>query len=867
MGGCEVGQRPDADATVIHSGRPRLATPLIERARLLDRLDHQRPLSVLRAPPAFGKTTLAAQWLRGRARPTKIAAWLRAPVTDDADVFWPAALRSLVGAGLSIPAEAARATPRATLDRALRQVGPPVLLVIDDLDNVTDPRVDDELLQLLRDAPRLRLLITLHGGPRLRAGPITDLDVTTIAAGDLLFTSEETARLAAALMPSAPAIVPETVYRECGGWPALTRAALLGIADGRPPVREADVVSVVDEIAEEFLQDRLSREPAASELLDFAALTSAAEQLDRTVVEALTGDPAAESYLREWARAGVLLVDRHHGEPVYRWPAVARRIFSTELRRRHPERVARLHRRLAEVYLRDHPEWAIAHAVRAQDWASAVRIIDAAWRTLLVEHRPQLYDAITATPVEHLRTSRRALAMRDVMLQVPTEKMLTTNVLPADAVALEALSRSADAPEQLETALAVLVAFRNCASVEDARTVGLRVLAFARATRAAHPAAVTRLFPGVLAQVGAALLAAGDRGGALDPYREAYRRAAEASFDYIARDAASKLAFVHALDGDLRRATLWLQRYDAAPATSSWLSSYFEPAVATAQLLTALDRLRIRDAVAAGFRAAPPLFPERFRGLYLYGRALLALHDGTAADLLDELDEIDAEQRETATGGRNEGALLAAAKADLLLALGRGNQARGVLFGEHREHPALRVGQARFALLTGDHAGALRYANDPQWERRAGVRSRQELTLIHAVAAHRCGDPVTATHSLGRVADAARATGAVRPLVTVPRSDLREMARAVPSAADLLAAGPVAEQPDVFPESVPFVTLTQRERLVLAKLAAGLTLQQTADALVVSYNTIRTQQASIYRKLGVDARADAVARAWQWGLL
>jgi LuxR family maltose regulon positive regulatory protein len=71
----------------------------------------------------------------------------------------------------------------------------------------------------------------------------------------------------------------------------------------------------------------------------------------------------------------------------------------------------------------------------------------------------------------------------------------------------------------------------------------------------------------------------------------------------------------------------------------------------------------------------------------------------------------------------------------------------------------------------------------------------------------------------------------------------------------------------MFPESVPVVTLTQREQLVLEKLATGLTLQQTADALVVSYNTIRTQQASIYRKLGVDARADAVTRARQCGLL
>ncbi|HEX3336438.1 MAG TPA: LuxR C-terminal-related transcriptional regulator [Jatrophihabitans sp.] len=848
-------------------GQPRLATPLIERPQLRDRLDSGRPLTVLRAPPGFGKTTLAAQWLRDRAAPTKITAWLRPRATDDPDVFWSAVVEALARAGLCVTASSA---PRTALDLALRLDGPPVLLVIDDLDNVSDPTVDDHLVQLLREAPRLRLLITLPGGRRLRAGRVVDLDTTTVAAADLLFTVEETTELAAALMAPQPAITAETVYRECAGSPALTRAVLVEIADRRPPAGEAEVVAIVDEIAGDFLRDRVRREPAAAGLLDFALTTSAAEELTVSLVEALTEDRAAKSYLEHWAGTGALLVDRRGGEPVYRWPAAARRLFAAELHRRQPERIAALHARLAEAYLDDHPGWAIGHAVQAQDWALVVRVVDTGWRALLVEHRERLYDAITATPPSFLRTSRRATAMRDVMLQVPASSMLTTNVLPAAPEALDVLSRSDNAPEQLDVALAVLVAFRNCASVEDARGFALRVLHFARATRAAHPAAIAKLFPSVLAQVGAALLAAGDRGRALDPYREAYQRAAEGSFDYVARDAASKIAFIHGLDGDLRRASLWLQRYEDAPATSSWLSTYFEPAVATAALLSALDRLAIRDAVGISDLVAPPLFPDRLHSLYLYGRALLALHDGTTADLLDELDELDeasSEQRDLAVAGRHDGALLAAAKADLLLALGRGNQARAVLFGEHRDHPALRVGHARLALLTGDHASALRYANDPRWERRAGMRSRQELTLIHAVAAHRCGHRSIATQALNRVAEAARATGALRPLVTVPRHELLQLVDDVPAAAELLVAEPVAQHPDVFPESVPVVTLSQREQLVLEKLAAGLTLQQTADALVVSYNTIRTQQASIYRKLGVDARADAVARARQWGLL
>jgi LuxR family transcriptional regulator, maltose regulon positive regulatory protein len=866
---CELPRPPSLAPPLPRSARrlPRLADPLIERGRLLERLDRRRPLTVLRAPPGFGKTTLAAQWLATRTTQGDITAWLRAPTADDADVLWEQVVRALTRAGLPLAPGSTAPEPTAALERGLQDDGPPVLLIIDDIDNVSDTAVDDGLIRLLRDAPRLRLLITLTGGGRFRTGRVTGLDMTTVRATDLLFTPEETRQLAAALTPFRAAAAADIVYRECAGWPALTRAVLIELAD-RPPLAQADeVVAVVDEIAEAFLRERLGREPAASELVDFALTTSAAEELTGSLVEALTEDVAARAHLATWARAGALLVDRRGGEPVYRWPAVARRIFTAALRRRHPERIAPLHARLAEAYLPDRPEWAIGHAVQAQDWPLVVRIIDVAWRVLLVEHRARLYEAITATPAAFLLTSRRATAMRDVMLQVPAQKMLTTNFLTGDPDALEQLSAADDAPEQLEVALAVLVAFRNCASVDDAGVVAHRVLDFARATRAAHPAAVEKLFPGVLAQAGAALVAAGDRAEAVDPYREAYRRASEASFDYVARDAASKLALIHALDGDVRQATVWLQRYEEAPATTTWLTTYFDPTVATAGLLICLDRLLIRDAVGFGDKVMPPLFPDRLGGLYLYGRALLALHDGTTADVLNQLEQAGSEDRVAPSTREGEAALLAAARADLLLALGRGNQARAVLFGEHRDHPALRVGQARLALLTGDDAGALRYANDPRWERRAGVRNRHELTLIQAIAAHRSGDRSTATQALTRVAEAARATGALRPLVTVSRHELRQMIADVPLAGELLAAAPLSRHPDLFPETVRVVTLTHRERLVLGKLAAGLTLQQTADALVVSYNTIRTQQASIYRKLGVDARADAVARAREWGLL
>src|SRR5260370_199513 len=53
--------------------------------------------------------------------------------------------------------------------------------------------------------------------------------------------------------------------------------------------------------------------------------------------------------------------------------------------------------------------------------------------------------------------------------------------------------------------------------------------------------------------------------------------------------------------------------------------------------------------------------------------------------------------------------------------------------------------------------------------------------------------------------------------------------------------------------------LSQQEQRVLRLLVAGQTYAEMAQALVVSPNTIKTKVSSIYRKLGVSRRAEAIA--------
>ncbi|HMO12231.1 MAG TPA: LuxR C-terminal-related transcriptional regulator, partial [Actinotalea sp.] len=52
----------------------------------------------------------------------------------------------------------------------------------------------------------------------------------------------------------------------------------------------------------------------------------------------------------------------------------------------------------------------------------------------------------------------------------------------------------------------------------------------------------------------------------------------------------------------------------------------------------------------------------------------------------------------------------------------------------------------------------------------------------------------------------------------------------------------------------------------LSNLDEETTLDEIASRLWVSRNTVKSQVRSVYRKLGVSTRADAVARARQYGL-
>lgn len=65
---------------------------------------------------------------------------------------------------------------------------------------------------------------------------------------------------------------------------------------------------------------------------------------------------------------------------------------------------------------------------------------------------------------------------------------------------------------------------------------------------------------------------------------------------------------------------------------------------------------------------------------------------------------------------------------------------------------------------------------------------------------------------------------------------------------------------------MPAAALTKREKVVLANLSEDAMLEDIARNLFVTRNTVKSQVRSVYRKLGVTCRSEAIRAARELGL-
>lgn len=141
--------------------------------------------------------------------------------------------------------------------------------------------------------------------------------------------------------------------------------------------------------------------------------------------------------------------------------------------------------------------------------------------------------------------------------------------------------------------------------------------------------------------------------------------------------------------------------------------------------------------------------------------------------------------------------------------------------------------------------------------------------MLRAAAHDALGDAITAAETFDRALLQAARSGWRRQFQVLPPARLaamlgeaadRPQSPAANAVLQDLGAGVCSDVPDTI------APLSSRERIVLARIAAGDTRRQISSQLRVSPNTVKAQVRSIYRKLGASNRHEAIDRAARFGL-
>ena len=375
--------------------RPPVRCEHIARTELLQRLrgGTERALTVLAAPPGFGKTTLLAAWLAEADR----VAWLSLD-EDDNDparffLYAVAALRS-VEPGLGARALAAHRTPGAGLvdvvlpillnELAAQEME--LVLVLDDYHLITNDEIHEALAYLVERMPAsFRLVLATREDPPLPLGRLRARgQLAELRAGELRFSDEEaSAFLNNALGLGLSVEDIERLQMRTEGWPAALYLAALTLR-GR-----SDPSSVIEAFAgdDRHIVDYLTGEVLARqvpELQTFLLRTSILTRLCGPLCDAVAETEGSDRILDELERSNLLLVPLDAKRHWYRYHPLFAELLRHELERTEPGTVTALHRRASS--------WcgdagliveAANHANAAGDIDAAVGLVGRHWSWFL----------------------------------------------------------------------------------------------------------------------------------------------------------------------------------------------------------------------------------------------------------------------------------------------------------------------------------------------------------------------------------------------------------------------------------------------------------------------------------------------------
>ena len=852
-----------------------LPTTLVTRPALHDQLTAGagKRLTVVVGSAGAGKSVLLSSW--AAARPPGVTSWLSCDRADADPVrFWTGFIEAPQTMAPGFGADAAdllamdsvmSADVIASIANDAAQLPAGSAVVVEDF-HAAAAAVSRDMTDLVERWPAETAQLVLAGrsDPPLRLHRLRmSGELCELRDRDLYFSLTETRDLLANFGVQVGGSELAVLHQRSEGWPAVLQMAALSLRRTGDPARVAHALDVRSyPIAEYFISEVLERQPP--EIVQFMLDTSILGALTAGACAAVTARRDAEALLRRIDAGNLFLVALDDERTSFRYHHLVRQVLRAELRARDTERERALQLRAGEWFE------SVGDTRRAAGHFLAAEQVDRALALLQDRvvpdflHEPVLPAApdLSKIPPSLLADAPdRLLALASDLLiwgdtargseyldllervqpPIPPESALAARLAAmrsfrhglfgrldeaiAEACNARAIQGKTLIQDEWATAVPlILLRVYNC--LDDGQAVEREAAAALALPALTEPAKLV-LVPGARAL---ASLQSGHLAEAADAARSAEAEARRLGFDqhFFAVDHLRALAGLALEQRDL----------DTAEQLTERALSITERRRPLFEFLTLLDRAgiwaargQVRDALAT-VEAARLVVPE------------------ASPALLARADELEA--------------LLRLSLGDLRSA---GELASG-LFPAHRD-----LLLARIALAAGDHHGAVERLQSPSL---AELTPRLWLVrqILLAAAAIGRGDPM-ADGILGGALQAARQRGFLNTVVTtapqVTGYLVEHAAQALrdPFTEQLIAAAlEVRAAQSAATRSRPVLAepLTTAEMRIL-KLLPTSTYLQMAATLYVSRNTVKTHLRSIYQKLGVASRSEAIEQAVDLQLL
>ena len=900
-------------AAKLHIPTPR--PDLVARPRLFQKLDQAltRPLTLLSAPPGFGKTTLVSAWLstkaeggrmkdegsrgekvegrrpkaesRGQEAPDRLdsfhpssfmypalrVAWLSLDERDN-DVarfmmYLVAALET-VQAGVGQQAlNRLRSRRKLPLEAAMTLLSnnivtmPEFLLVLDDYHVIELQAIHEAMAFLLdRLPPPMHLILATRTDPPFPLARLRARDqLVELRAPDLRFGPEEAAaflndRMGLGLTPEQIA----ALDARAEGWIAGLQLAALSLR-GRQDIAEfvrafaGSQHFVLDYLTEEVLQRQ------TPDIQTFLLQTSILDQMNAALADAVTGRTDSLQILAQLEKANLFIIPLDEAHRWYRYHHLFADLLQSRLQQSHPEQLPDLHRRASVWYEQNgQANEAVEHALAIPDFNRAAHLIEQVGLALVLRSEvTTLLNWISPLPDEVI-LSRPFLCLIQAAALTMTGKIESgaARLALVDDAALDPFARAMAA--LLRPVLALLRADIPNA-IESAR----RALQAAEASTA-NPA---------------------------DP---------QAEFNTIATVyIALFLAELQIIAGQIRAAAATCRRGlemgNAIPRTSAWAIVPGFTHYVLAELLYEWNEHEVAAQEAEQcLQICRAAGNEEFESYVLVTLAQIQQARGYADKAYWMVQQAVRLEHQRNIAG--EVRFVAPRLAQVLIAQGRLDEAaqfvqelppEDEIVWDAFERGLAPIARARVLIAQREFDQAVRVLEPLQEavETAAQMGRLIEILALLALAWQELGDTARARTALMRALSLAEPEGYVRTFVDLGEkmefliSDFRFRIekegnrRLLEYVNRLLAAFPLAHAASSHKSEIINLKseipepLSERELAVLRLIAEGLSNQEIADRLVVAISTVKTHINNIYGKLGAGSRIQAVERARERGLL